>query len=429
MLDSLEKIDRSIKRIEKWMPRKTKKSRGDCLQLANNFPDWAQPLMQPQRYKCLYGGRGSGKSYAVADALLIIGTSRKCRALCSREFQVSIKESVHYLLAERIEALKLNEFYEVQRDRIMGKNGTEFIFKGVRHNVNSIKSMAGLTHLWIEEAQSISAESWRVLVPTIREPGSEIWLTFNPYLETDVVYQELVAKERSNAYVQRVNWDMNPWFPDVLDEERRFMQRTDPDAYHHIWEGGFWEKSDAQILGGKWVVDGFEPSSEWDGPYHGADFGFAQSPTTLIKCWVGDRRLWIEYESWAVGLELDYTAERWLLDVPECDRHVIRADNARPESISYLARHGMPWIAGVKKKQGSVEDGIAFLRSFDKIVIHPRCKHCIEEARLYSYKVDRLTGDVLPVIVDAHNHCWDGIRYGLQPLIEAHGDTSWLLEL
>jgi len=370
----------------------------------------------------------SGKSYAAADCLLVLGLTKKIRVLCAREFQVSIKESVHALLKERISALGLEDFYRVSVTGIDGSNGTSFIFKGVRLNVQSIKSMAGLTHLWLEEGQTISAESWQVLVPTIRETGSEIWVTFNPLNQTDAVYQELVEKERHNAYVRQINWDENPNFPGVLNDERVSMQATDPDTYHHIWEGGFWEQSDAQILRAKWVVEQFSPYEEigdelilkvgWNGPYLGADFGFASSPTTLVQCWIAEKKLYIEAESYGVGLELDDTADRWTLDIPDCDRHVVRGDSARPESISYLKRHGVPRITGVKKWPGSVEDGIAHLRSYEQIVIHPRCKHTIEEARLYSYKVDRLSGDVLPVVVDAHNHCIDGIRYALQPLIK-----------
>lgn len=380
--------------------------------------DWAKPLLQPYRYKCLWGGRGSAKSYSIADVLLIEGLRRRIRVLCAREFQNSIKESVHALLKERIDVLNLDNFYRVQESAIVGSNASQFIFKGIRHNVQSIKSMTGLSHCWIEEGQTISAESWQVLIPTIREEGSEVWVSFNPDQKTDIVYQELVEKPRNNAYVRRVNWDENPYFPKVLDEERREMQRTDPDAYHHIWEGGFWEASNAQILNGKWIVDEFTPAPDWDGPYFGADFGFAQDPTTLVKCWIYDRRLHIERESYAVGLELDHTADRWRLDVPGCEEFIIRADSARPESISYLKRHGIPKIVGVDKWKGSVEDGIAHLRSYDKIVIHPRCKRFTEEARLYSYKVDKLTGDVLPQIVDAHNHGTDSLRYSLAPIIQ-----------
>lgn len=398
-------------------------------QLAPRLTDWAHPLLKPARYKCLYGGRGSGKSYAVADALLIEGLRRKIRVLCAREFQVSIKDSVHFLLKERIAVLGLEDFYEVQDTVILGANGSSFVFKGIRHNVQSIKSMAGITHCWIEEAQTISAESWRVLVPTIREEGSEIWVTFNPENKTDTVHQELVEKPRQNAYVERVNWDRNPHFPSVLDEERRSMQATDPDAYQHIWEGGFWEKSDAQILNGKWVVDDFEPGSDWDGPYHGGDWGFGSDPTTAVRVWIHDRILYVERESYAHHLELDDTGRRWLADIPDLDRYPVRADSARPESISHVRRGrkpsgedqgcpAIPQLVGASKPPGSVEDGIAHLRSYRRIIIHPRCKHTAEEARLYSYKRDRLSGEVLPIIVDAHNHLIDSIRYALQPLIQ-----------
>ncbi|MBE9178614.1 PBSX family phage terminase large subunit [Oculatella sp. LEGE 06141] len=402
---------------------------GDRTELAESLSlklaDWAQPLFIPRRYKCLWGGRGSGKSYAAADALLIEGLKRKIRVLCAREFQVSIKESVHALLSERINALGLDDFYEAQRDTILGANGSQFIFKGVRHNVQSIKSMAGLTHLWLEEAQTISAESWQVLIPTIREEGSEIWVTFNPLNPTDTVWTELVAKERSNVYVRQVNWNDNPHFPSVLDDERRSLAATDPAAYNHIWEGGFWEKSDAQILNGKWVIEEFVASDRWDGPYHGADWGFGSDPTTAVRCWVHNRKLYVEYESYAYHLELDDTAKRWLEDVPEIDQYSVRADNSRPESISHVKRgrpgeNGIPPIpklVAATKGAGSVEDGIAHLRSYDQIVIHPRCKHTIEEARLYCYKVDRLSGEILPIVVDKFNHCWDAARYALEPVM------------
>ena len=385
---------------------------------------WAKPLLQPKRYKCLYGGRGSGKSYAAADVLLIEGTQRKIRVLCAREFQNSIKDSVHYLLRERIEALGLEDFYTVQEAAITASNGTSFVFKGIRRNVQSIKSMAGLTHCWIEEGQTISAESWQVLVPTIREEGSEIWVTFNPYEKSDPIYQEFVVKGKENGYIQRVNWDSNSHFPSTLDAERREMQRTDPDLYAHIWEGECWERSDAQVLSGKWIVDEFEPGADWDGPYFGADWGFATDPTTLVKLWVSDRRLYVEAESYAVGLELDATAERWQQDIPGSDRYVVRADNARPESISHVRRNGYPRLTAAKKGPGSVEDGIAHLRSYEQIVVHPQCRNFAQECRLYSYKVDRLSGDVLPQLVDKHNHGIDAARYALEPLIRRKGGSQ-----
>lgn len=402
----------------------------DAARLAAAIVEWAKPLFDPARYKCLYGGRGSGKSYAIADALLITGLARKIRVLCAREFQESIKESVHALLKERISELGLDDFYRVQADTIIGLNGSQFLFKGVRHNVSSIKSMAGITHCWFEEAQTISQESWRTVIPTIREEGSEIWVSFNPLNESDTVYQELVAKTRQNSYVRRVNWDENPHFPSVLDEERREMAATDPDAYQHIWEGGFWVRSAAQILNGKWIISEFEPGPDWDGPYHGADWGFGSDPTTAVRCWIHGRKLYVERESHAHGLELDDVGALWLADIPEIDQYPVRADSSRPESINHVRKGrspsgddpgcpAIPKLVGAVKGPGSVEDGIAHLRSYEQIVFHPRCKHAIEEARLYSYKTDRLSGDVLPIIIDAYNHLIDAMRYALEPIMKA----------
>ena len=169
---------------------------------------------------------------------------------------------------------------------------------------------------------------------------------------------------------------------------------------------------------GKVRVAEFTPGEGWHGPYHGLDFGFAQDPTAAVKCWVHDARLWIEYEAGAVGLEIDHTPAHLTQRIPGIERHIVRADSARPESISYLKRHGLPQAVAVEKWPGSVEDGIAHLRSYAEIVVHPRCRQTVQETRLYSYKVDRLSGDILPVVVDAHNHWIDATRYALAPLMQ-----------
>lgn len=388
----------------------------------SQMAEWALPLVtQKHRYKCLFGGRGSGKSFAVADALLILAMRSRIRVLCCREFQNSIKESSHYLLSERIDALGFGHMFDVQETRIINtENGSEFIFKGIRLNTQSIKSMAGITHCWVEEGQSITAESWRILVPTIREPESEIWVTFNPLNEEDPVYQDFVIDPKKGAYIRQVNWDLNPYFPAVLDDERREMQEKDPDAYLHIWEGGLWAKSDAQVLSGKWEISDFEPQHNWEGPFIGADWGFAKDPTALAESWIYDDCLYVRRESVHVALELDDTARVWREDVPGCDRHMIRADSARPESISHVRGKGMPGLVAAKKGPGSVEDGIAYLRQFKRIYIHNSCKEAALEARLYKYKVDPRTEKILPVVVDAHNHVWDAIRYSLELKMKAH---------
>lgn len=319
----------------------------------------------------------------------------------------------------------LDNWYEIQRDAIIGRNGTTFLFRGVRHNIQSIKSMTGITRVWVEEAQTVSEESWRILLPTIRDEGSEIWLTLNPNREADATSQRFLEQPPAGAVVIKVNWDQNPFMPVTADEERKRDQALlNPADYAHIWEGEYQHNSEAQILADKVSVREFEPSTGWDGPYFGVDHGFAQDPFAALKCWVHDERLWIEYEAGRVGLELDETAAYVTQRIPDIERHVIRADSARPECNSYLRRHGLPRIESVKKWPGSVQDGIAHLRSYREIVIHPRCKQTINEASMYSYKVDRLSGDVLPDVVDAYNHFIDALRYALVPLMRRRGITE-----
>jgi len=368
------------------------------------------------RYKVFYGGRGGRKSWEAVQGALLQGLEQPKRILCTRELQTSIKDSIHKTIADRIAALGLSDHYTVLRDTIRGANGTECIFKGLRHNSESIKSTEGIDICIVEEAEKVSEDSWRYLTPTIRKPGSQIWVLFNPDLESDPTYQRFVVHPPEGAYVRKVNWSDNPQLSAELNAERLHMMRTDPDAYQWIWEGNCRKHTDAQVLKGKWRIDVFETPTDADGPYFGADWGFSQDPTTLVKCWVRGHTLFIEYEAYGVGVEITDTPDMFD-SVPDSRDYTIRADSARPETISHVKGSGFR-IEAAKKWSGSVEDGIAYLRSFDEIVIHSRCKHTIEEATLYSYKVDRLTGDVLPAIVDKHNHIWDAVRYALGPLIQ-----------
>jgi phage terminase large subunit len=382
------------------------------------------------RYLDWHGGRGAAKSWQVAAGLVMRATKQKKRILCAREFQNSISESVHTLLEETIDRLGLGYFFDVQSTMIKGANDSEFLYRGLRHNLTSIKSFEGADIVWIEEAQTMSERSWRILPPTIRKPGSQIVLTWNPDQESDPTYQRIIVKPPANMYSCEVNWRDNPWFTAELEAERAEDERRDPDAYQHVWEGKPWSRSDAQILHGKWRVEDFEPQASWNGPYHGADWGFAQDPTTLIRCWEYKNVLYISHEAYKIGLELDDTGTYWKVKVPGCERYVIRADNARPESISHVKKarlNPMPKIEAVTKWSGSVEDGIAHLRSYDAIVIHPRCKYTAQEARLYSYKVDKLTNEVQPDVVDKHNHTWDAVRYALNPIIQANRKRAGLI--
>ncbi len=203
------------------------------------FPEWASELFRPHRYKVLHGGRGSGKSWAVARALLIQAAQQKLRVLCTREVQKSLKESVHALLSDQIDALGLGGFYTVLETEIRGANGSQFLFAGLQqHTVESIKSFEAADRVWVEEAQAVSEKSWDVLIPTVRKPGSEIWATLNPQLETDATYERFIATPPPGAWVSEVNWHQNPWFPAELETERKHAQATmKPAKYRHIWEG------------------------------------------------------------------------------------------------------------------------------------------------------------------------------------------------
>ena len=205
--------------------------------LSLEIPEKLECLLEDHRYKIVYGGRGSSKSWTVARVLLAIGRRKKIRVLCAREFQNSISDSVHALLADQIRSMGLDEFYTVQNTSIFGKNGSEFLFAGLKHNITKIKSFEGVDICWVEEAQTTSKSSWDVLIPTIRKEGSEIWVTFNPELDTDETYKRFVVTPPSNAKVVKVNWSDNPWFPSVLRDEMEDLKARDMDAYLNVWEG------------------------------------------------------------------------------------------------------------------------------------------------------------------------------------------------
>lgn len=208
-----------------------------------------QDLFRPARYKILYGGRGGGKSHAAARALVLRARQEKTRVLCTREIQRSIRESVHKLLADEIERLGFSSFFRVTDRSIHGENGSEFIFEGLLRNIDSIKSLEGVNVCWVEEGAYVSESSWKTLIPTIREPGSEIWVTFNPRLKTDACYQRFVVHPPPEAIVRKVSWRDNPWFPDELRQEMEHLKETDFDEYMHVWEGELREFADGAVYG------------------------------------------------------------------------------------------------------------------------------------------------------------------------------------
>jgi len=399
------------------------------------LPPKLVPVFAPPRgavqYRGAHGGRGSAKSLTFAKMAAIWGYAEPLRVLATREFQASIKESFHAELKAAIASEPwLQEHYDIGVDYLRGRNGTEFIFRGLRHSVNTIKSLAKIDLTIVEEAEDVPEVSWLALEATVlRQPRSELWPIWNPRTEAakdskgQWVGSPVDARFRksppANALIAELNWRDNPWFPKGLDDLRRRDQaRLDPNTYAHIWDGAYLTNSDAQVFAGKWRVEEFEPSSGWDGPYQGGDFGFSQDPTAAVRCWINGDRLFVSHEAGKTGLELDHYTAFIAPKIPEFERHVTRWDSAQPGNISFLKRHGLPRSEPVDKWKGSVEDGVSFLRSFREIVLHPRCVETAKEMRLYSYKVDRLTGEIRADIVDAWNHYIDALRYAVTPMIK-----------
>ena len=201
------------------------------------FPVKLEGLFKKSRYKVAYGGRGGAKSWGIARALLILGAKSPLRILCAREFMTSMRDSVHKLLCDQIEALGLLGFYDITQASIRAKNGTEFAFVGLKNNIANVKSYEGVDICWVEEAQTVSRLSWNVLIPTIRKEGSEIWVSFNPELETDETYQRFVVNPPDDSIQIKINWYDNPWFPDTLKLEKDALKARDEEAYNQVWEG------------------------------------------------------------------------------------------------------------------------------------------------------------------------------------------------
>lgn len=387
----------------------------------------------PARYRGAKGGRGSAKtrSFALMTAVrayMFAQAGVSGVILCGREYMNSLEDSSMEEVKQAIRSVPwLDAYFDIGEKFIRTRNRrVSYTFTGLRHNLDSIKSKARVLIAWIDEAENVSEIAYQKLLPTVRENDSEVWLTWNPELDGSPTDLRFVKNPPPNSKIVELNYTDNPWFPDVLEQERRNdRERLDDQTYAWIWDGAYRENSEAQILAGKYRVAEFDPAAGWDGPYFGLDWGFSQDPTAGLKLWVHDHRLWVEYEAGKIGLENDDIAEFMIARLPGIEQHVTRADSARPETISHVKSKGrdgqranLPRLQGVEKWKGSVEDGIAHLRSYKEIVIHPRCVQTLREARLYSYKVDRLTGDVLTDIVDANNHYMDATRYALQPMIK-----------
>jgi phage terminase large subunit len=391
---------------------------GKVLQLKT--PEWSLPLLEASRYKGAWGGRGSGKSHMFAEMMLeehIINQAQS--SVCVREIQKSLNQSVKRLLEMKIQEMNAGAYFEVQDAVIKSKKADgRIIFQGMQnHTADSIKSLEGYDRAWVEEAQSLSQTSLDLLRPTIRKPGSELWFTWNPRQASDPV--DLLLRGPTppkDATVIRVNYADNPWFPSVLKDEMEYDRRRDPDKYQHVWRGEYLQNSQSRVFR-NWRIEDFDAPPD---AIHrlGADWGFAVDPTTLVRCHIIGRTLYIDHEAYMVGCEIVNTPELFM-QVPEAEKWPIVADSARPETISHMRRNGFPKIMTAVKGPRSVEEGIEFLKNYT-IVVHPRCTHTIDELTLYSYKTDPLTGKILPMLEDKKNHVIDALRYACEAVRRAN---------
>lgn len=382
------------------------------MKLKRDCPKAFQPLLSRGRYKGAHGGRGSGKSHFFAELLIARCATEKTDAVCIREVQRTLNQSVKKLIEMKIEDMGLGSLFDVQESQILAMNGGRIIFQGMQnHTADSIKSLEGYDIAWVEEAQSLSQKSLDLLRPTIRKAGSELWFSWNPSLETDPV--DVLLRGQSpppGAIVVQANYRDNPWLPDVLKEEIAYDQRRDPDKFAHVWLGEYQRNSEARVFK-NWKVEEFERPP---GVIHrlGADWGFSVDPSVLVRCDIEGNRLYVDYEAYMVNCEIVHLPALFM-SVPDAEKWPIVADSARPETISHMRKNGFPRIMPAVKGARSLEEGVEFLKSFD-IVVHPRCVHLIDELTLYSYKTDPLTGVVMPILADKDNHCIDALRYACE---------------
>lgn len=442
-----------------------------CLDIAT--PRAFVPLLNENvRYLGAYGGRGSGKSHFFGERMVeLTAFEPGIRAVCIREIQKSLKKSSKQLIEDKIRTMGLGAYFNVQETEIKTASGGHIIFQGMQdHNAESIKSLEGYDLFWVEEANALTSRSLSLLRPTVRTtPGRrrpQLWASWNPDEPTDpidVLFRgEPPARLPGGGVCVQVNYEDNPFFPDDLREEMEYDRRRDPDKYLHTWRGGYLQNSEKRVFR-NFIVTDFETPA--NAQFHfGGDFGFAQDPSVLVRSFIGrwedthmvradgspimravadpeGRVLFIDYEAWRIGCDVDHTPALfagdcpWSKDdprywanpygdqgIPEALKYTIIADSARPETISYCVRHGM-MMKPARKGPGSIEEGVNFLKSYDVVIHESRCPHVADEFRSYSYEVDKNTEPprILPKLEDKKNHTIDAARYSVEDVRRKRG--------
>ena len=397
------------------------------------LPEKLEPLYQPRRYKVMHGGRGGGKSHGVAQVLLDIGARMPLRILCAREIQKSMRDSVHRLLKDYIVKLGLTAFYEVLDTEIRGANGTLFLFAGLQsHTVDSIKSFEGVDIVWIEEAHAISKKSLETLVPTIRKEGSEIWMTLNPDMETDEVYQRYIATPSPDTWVAKIDWRDNPWFPEVLNQERMKAQRSMlPEDYDHIWEGKprrvaagaiYRHEIEALYANGRACNVPYDPRL----PVHTVwDLGWNDAMTiAMVQLGPQDVRI-IDYIEdshrtldWYVA-QLEKRAYRWGVDYLPHDAKSgnFQTGKSTEQVLKEMGRRHVVVIAATSVEEGIKQARMVFPRCYFDQTKTARLLECLKR---YSRSIHSVTGEAMGPLHDEYSHGADAFRYTAQAVEHMH---------
>lgn len=399
------------------------------------IPQKLLPLFQPKRYKVIHGGRGSAKSWSVARALVSIGATKPIRVLCARETQKSIQESVHRLLKDQIESLGLDQFYTIQENKILGTNGTEFTFAGIRQQgVFNLKSYEGTDICWVEEAQVVTKKSWDVLIPTIRKPGSEIWVTFNPELDTDETFSRFVVRPPEESIVIQMNWQDNPWFPPELDKERRQWLDRDPVGYLTTWEGKcrpavegaiYANEIEATQREGRIRAVPYDPQLKVHTVW---DLGWNDSMSIICVQRVASEVRVIDYiedshrtiDSYV--MQLQERKWNWGTDyIPHDGAHRdFKSGKSTQELLQTLGRN-VQVLA-----RGNPEEGIRLARMiFPRTYFDAdRCTELVNHLKRYRRQINQVTQEAGAPLHDEHSHAADAFRYLAQSL-EMMNNDNW----
>jgi len=388
------------------------------LQLTKHFT----PFLDPMRYKVVYGGRGSGKSYSIAQLLVLRAFKEPTRILCAREIQRSISDSVLQLLGDTVTRLGLNDFFDVQKSQIIGKNGSRFLFLGLSNNISKVKSYEGLDIVWCEESESITYSSWETLIPTLRKKGSEIWVSFNPLDEMDDTYQRFVVNPPPQAYVQKVNYNDNPWFPEELEKERVYLKDKNEDLYNHVWEGEVLSNRDgayyAKFIANDQIMDfAVEPNILVDTYW---DLGMSDSTCIFLVQQIGmEIRVVDCYENQGEGLQFYVN---WLHEW-KAKHQAVFGDHYAPHDIQVRELGTGKSRLETARKLGihfrvvrrlTIEDGIHAARAIlPKCYFHKtNCKDGLQALRRYRKEFDEKKGVYKThPLHDWSSHYADAFRY------------------